>query len=418
MNKNRLIAILLISVFMIFSGCSSQSAKSDKEQKDSGLSDSEKDQATIAVGKYFEKLYGIDVDTCVGAFEKGEVPSDIQPMVSEKTIGLSANSDIPLHYPRYVQINGKDIVNYTVSKSMGNPEIIVAYMGKVADKQTFFAKVNLKAQYLTDKEFEEKFKRTSIGNYVKKETDTQLDNSSLDELKIQARYDIQVVKEGNQFKILSAKETGVNLPANKRLSKLNNQFLSRIAYFNIKDSEEGLIKADTEDKKSFDNDKKLIENFLKSVCKIDSDGMNLLKNSYQKSKEDFTAYLDKLGVETAPLSIDGDKYKTKMDYDSFPLRFNMLSIKDITGMDVSIHPGFSKNLHKYIVKFDSSAEMRNGILNDFEKHKYDYTICIKDSKISEMYLNEVYRDIPVVKESASPKTGASPKASASPSAKK
>jgi len=51
-----------------------------------------------------------------------------------------------------------------------------------------------------------------------------------DYIKVTAKYDVEVVKEGDGYKVLTQKEADFKSPLSKRISKLNNEFIEKRQY--------------------------------------------------------------------------------------------------------------------------------------------------------------------------------------------
>ena len=218
----------------------------------------------------------------------------------------------------------------------------------------------------------------------------EINEEAYDYIKVQARYDVEVIKEGNDYKVLTQREANYKPGLTKRLFILNNDFLTRIPYLNTKIEEE---------KKVYDEEKALIELYFNNLLKVDKERMNLIKSNWNKDKLVFIDILQKIGVSSAEggknLLLIDDDYKGKFKIESFPLQINMERLNRYDSFTVSVHPGYSYKNKMYMVSFKAAAVNTNGMIGDETFYQYDYVITMKNvngtTLIDSVKLNEYFK---------------------------
>ncbi|MDP4093445.1 MAG: hypothetical protein Q8920_08800 [Bacillota bacterium] len=378
--------IIAISLIALLAGCGSNSSTSTPKTAAAvnTLNKAENTAAVKIINDYFKKLYTVQPDNSINA----GIPSEIQDMVSKETLDLSGGSaGLLINKPRFVDINGMTAVNYEMS------DVQASCVGSRSDKFVFFAEVTLKAKCLPDGVFDSAYKvNNATGAY---EVTGSYSSSQMDTIKLKADYDVEVKKEGNAYKIVSAREAGQIQDDKARLSKYNNNFVDRLQYLDAANkTDNGVLTKETA----------VITQFFTDLAQaLDKDKMDLLYPKWQSDSASFVNFLDSVykpsGKNEKKLSdmmaLYGD-YKTKFDYASLLIQLNMEKVSNLSKFEITVHPAYSEKNKIYFVKFDADVEKVNGIIGDKSKYKYDYTVSLSGEgdnlKITGIGLNEFYNE--------------------------
>jgi len=108
-----------------------------------------------------------------------------------------------------------------------------------------------------------------------------------DYIKVTAKYDVEVVKEGDGYKVLTQRKLISNHRFQKRISKLNNEFIEKRQYLDENIPEE---------KQQLDNEKALLEQFFKNLLALDRERMALLRAKWYEGYTGFMEFLSGLGI--------------------------------------------------------------------------------------------------------------------------
>jgi len=392
MKKNIILGILLSLSFIMFTACNTTGKSASKFNNSNKLSVEDNNKIEKLIKDCIKAMYSTDIEKNYTDTIDGNIISGIKEYISEQTINESkGSSELPIHYPRYVSANGMTLIDYKISSSDGKEEILTNNIGKIADGYSYYVKVNLFADGVADKDFNQNFVRNETTGIYQKTPNAKVDIA--DKIKVQAKYDVRVVKEDKEFKILSFTESSAKPITKNRLFVTNNDYIERIPYLNVVDSENEMIKADKGDLKIYNNDKKIIDKFFGKIQKLDSIRMNLLKSNWDKDKDSFSNFMEVVGLkEGRDILLGKDKeYKINFSYDAFPIRFGMERIDSIKNMVTQVHIGYSKNNHLYKVKFTAGVEENDGIVANPNDYNYEYMIWLEKDSVSKMKLVDVYK---------------------------
>ncbi len=401
--------VLLMALVMLFSsGCSTISSffgkDKDEEESASGteggkavtseLSKNDKDAVKKLVGDFYTKLYKEPVESYK---DTKAIPDNIKDSIAKSTLTEGANNpEIGIHLPRYVELNGLTVISYELLTKDADGGIETTYLGKSGDSYLYYAKVHLKAKCLPDELFNQAFKQNAVTGIYEKQPTAGLDEQKADYVRLIAKYDVEVVKDGSSFKILRAKEAAGRPGFQNRLMLLNNDFVERLPYINIEKSADNKTYVNNDDAKKFEAEKSVIEAFFNNLKTVDSDRMGLMTVKWKLGKNDFTDFvtnvlhIDKDGKSKEIMDITDD-YKTKFNYESFPIKSNMLRITALKNFNIAPHPAYSQKQKRYTVYFDADVEMMTGMVGQKSTFKYDYIVVLSgegdSTKVSGIYLN-------------------------------
>ncbi|HEX3028020.1 MAG TPA: hypothetical protein VHT34_01650, partial [Clostridia bacterium] len=358
------ITVILLLTIMV-AGCGSEKKAKDDTVIPSEyvIAASDNESITKLIEDYYTSLFASPPESYVTNSVAGTVPEKIKGFVANKTIDEGqGNPEIGLHYPRFVGVNGLTAVNYQIIKVKEKPAIKSEFIGMDGNSYLYFVKIDLMAKCIRDSIFTSMYKENAADRtYIKNGT---LDGKPASKIRIEARYDVQIIKDDGKFKILKASEAANQYGYKNRLFRLNNDFISRLSYLDLeKDSSGSYINGN--DGKQYEQEKNMIQVFFNSMKNIDSDRMQLLKVKWNKGQADFQGLLEKfkvaVGKEGKTMLVIGSDYKQKFDVDSFPLQPIMQEIINFNGFEITPHPTYSNGSKKYIVKMEADVRQINGI---------------------------------------------------------
>lgn len=416
MNKKlKLLTVCTLITLMISStGCSilfKKPPETEPEPKkietpDTNPEEDKKAQEFVEV--YFGALFSESVESYTKNLLEGEIPKSIYDHIAQRTINEgNKNPEIGIHLPRMVEINGLTILDYEILKDAeGKPVIESAFIGKNNETFLYFVKVGLKAKGLPNHLFNEyyelneetniyeKIEEEESGNQADEEAENQLLEEDYDYIKVTAKYDVEVIKEDNNYKVVTQKETDYKSPLRNRIVKLNNEFMEKLPYLDMNNADE---------KQIYENEKALLEQFFKNLLTLDKERMSLLRSTWYKGYMDFMDLMTKLEINKvngSEILFSDASYTEKFNISSFPIQVNMEYVKEFKVLKVVQHPGYTKNNKMYFVWFEAPVVKANGMVGSETMYKYDYTVTLKvvddNLMIDGMMLNEYY-DIEAMK---------------------
>lgn len=411
-------AILTLNVGCFGKGNDSKptSANSETANSVNGISKQENEKAQKFISDYFVKLYSDSLENFMLYEISGVIYPGIKDMIAKNTLTIAdGNPEVGLSYPRYVSMNGMTAISYElISKSKNKDDKFVAdmsvnYVGEKSGSALYYVKVKLKAKCVPDDVFvntiykavlqKPKLDKGDLTKAVAANKDNQTDF-----MKLQAKYDVEVKKEGDSYKIVTAKETNFKPGSVRRMFYLNNDFMERLSYLNTQ--KDGNTYADEEDGKTYDKEKGVILSFFNGLRSIsNSENMKLLYPKWNSSLNDFKDIVRKLSSlyknKDEKNIIDymdlGNDYRAKFDYDSLLLHQNMEKTKgQFSNINVVLHPAYTQKQKRYVVTFEVPVELINGmIVGSDSVYKYDYFVTLsgndKTLKVNSVRLNEFYK---------------------------
>ncbi|GAE88028.1 hypothetical protein [Acetivibrio straminisolvens] len=345
--------------------------------------------------EYFGALFGQTVESYKNSLLTGEIPASIIGYIAQRTVSEgNKNPEIGIHIPRIVEVNGMSILNYEILKDANDKPIVEStFIGKNGDAYLYYVKVGLKAKGLPNSLFNKYYVLNTENNTYEKIKENGVEktvpNEDYDYIKVTAKYDVEVVKDGDGYKVLTQREADFKSPLSKRISKLNNEFMEKRPYLDVSIPEQ---------KQQFDNEKALLEQFFNNLLKLDKERMALLRAEWYKGYDGFIQFLNKLElnkVNGSEILFTDANYTQKFNIASFPLQVNMERIESINNIKVTQHPGYTEKNKIYFVSFDAAVVKANGMIGNNVVYKYDYTVTLKnkDNKlmIDGIKLHEFYK---------------------------
>ena len=149
----------------------------------------------------------------------------------------------------------------------------------------YYVKVDLKAKGLTESDFNKYYVRDPMTRMYSLASDedgdeVEIEEEDYDYIKVRARYDVEVIKEGSDYKILTQREANYKPGVTNRTFILNHDFLTRIPY----------LSEDIDDeKKIYDDEKALIELYFNNLQTVDKERMNLIRAKWDV---DYLEFID------------------------------------------------------------------------------------------------------------------------------
>ncbi len=401
-NLRIVLALIITSILVLNTGCSMPSFLGGSDEPD----EVEENNVTIENSTVTKKVKKLVSDYFTKAFSQpiekysntGTIPDDLKEFIAKRTITEGAdNPEIGIHLPRHIELNGMVVVDYQLINAIKDKDIETTYIGKSGDELLYYTKMQLMVKCLPESDFYLAYKQNPNTKIYEKQQ-VAIDENKFDYFRVIVSYDLNVIKEGNDYKIKRVTEASTRPGFKNRVLLVNNEFVERFPYINIDKSSDGKEYINKEDGERFESELKIIEKFFTNFKEIDSERMNLLKNKWNLSQNDFTKYIkDILKIhidkDKKELIVIDDKYKTNFNIDSFPLKDGMSKILKVTNFEIIPHPAYTKKQSKYMVKFEASVEMSIGIIGQQNKYRYDYFVemnnDLKSPKIKSIYLNGV-----------------------------
>ncbi len=408
MTKRRINYLLVCGVTLVFvfcSGCSTIDSLFGKKAEESAVKESETLGANEVVSKaenenikkvivdYYKNLYKESIEKYNST---SVIPDNIKDMIAGRTKTEGAdNPEIGIHLPRYVELNGLTAISYEITPDINKDGIEATYISKNSGTYLYYVKISLKAKTLPFDIFNQYFKQNATTKIYEK-SQAAIDEKLTDSIRMIAKYDVELVKENGQYKILRAMEACVRPGAANRVMLVNNDSYQRLPFINVEKDSNGKSYINSEDGKKFDAERAVIEEWFNNLKNLDNERMNLFRAKWNKGQTDFADFLTKVlkvnagknGKELIEIAAD---YDTKFPYESFPLQAGMSKIDKYSSFSVIPHPAYTKNQKKYIVTFDATLEKLNGVIGQKCKFKYDYFVTLTTQpdniKISSMELN-------------------------------
>jgi len=407
--KNTYLVFILVLFLIISAGCglvettaayasdNPDSVQSTRETVDS------KDDETIkkVILDYFTALYtDAEVDEYNEYSRTGIIPNKIRGFIADKTLAEGdGNPEVGIHLPRYISINGMTIIGYDIidipdDGGAQNAGVASGFISKSGDSFLYFAKVYAKAKVIPDEVFSKSYRKEEDNTYTKVR-DIKPDDT--DAVKVEIRYDVELAKSDAGFSILRAIESNIKAGRKNRLFILNDDNITRLPYLDLEKMADGAYKNPV-DGEIYEAEKAVIVEFFQKFTLLDRERMNLLSYRWEQGYTEAKDFLENLGVTSgegqAKLIELNVNYNENYPFESFPLRNNMETIKEINNFAVTPHPAYSEKIKWYFINFDASVQRTNGITDEYFTYRYDYLVSLSEMEnsliIEKIKLNEYY----------------------------
>ena len=344
------------------------------------------------INDYLSCLYSEPVESYYSYSLTGKIPPNIRDFISKTTVAAAeGNTEIGLHLPRYVEMNGLVAISFSIDrKSPQNgreePMIDSRFAENRNGSSFYYVKAELIAKCINENNFKALYTMDTQTKQWRKTDTNPVDENMADFIRIQVRYDVEARKEDGTYKLVTVREANTKDVLENRLLTYNNEFFTRLPYINILKTEDGKTFLREDDQKAYEEEKAVIVSFFKSLFNsFDSESMKLLQSQWKAGTADFKKFLTLVGQPADDSNrklidyIDArDDYRTKFNYDSFPLQPGMEKLKEVTGeMEVLPYTGYTKKQKIYLVSFNASLITAVGGIEGKEKNcSYDYLVYV------------------------------------------
>lgn len=357
--------------------------------------------AKKVLSEFFIKLFAdVEVDSYAANTRTGKIPDKIREHIAETTIAEGdGNPEISIHLPRFISVNGMTTIHYNIEmlpNDSTKANITSGFISMTDDNLLYFNKIIVKAKVVPDKLFEEWYKLQEDNTYSPV---GKVDAAYIDEMRLEIRYDVELVKTGSTMKVLRAIESNMKPGFKNRVFRMNNDSVTRLPYLDLSRTADGNNYINTADGEAYEAEKAVITAFFNNLTKLDRARMNLLSHKWKQGYQEVEKYWDSLGI-----IYDGDSSSKLVRFDvsfdknypiaSLPLCNNMEKLKGIQNLTATPHPAYSKNLKWYFVNFEAPVQRTNGITDEDFLYRYDYLVMLSEEKgalyIEKFKLNEYH----------------------------
>lgn len=420
MNKKMRAALsgTIISA-VLFAGCTAlnkvpeaetNSQAADKSAVNLAVGNKEEDkQIKKLISDYFVKLYSVSVDSYQKNSETGKIPDNLRSFVSERTIKEgNNNTEIGLNFPRFIGLNGYTLISYSpvlMEEDKKQPKIEAAFIEDNGGTMLYFIKLDLKANCIADSVFDTNYTLNPQTNTYQK--NAEVSGDIIDNILIQARYDVELVKEGDSYRIMRARESTYKQGTRNRLFRYNNDFVTRLPYLYLDKTDDKKEYVNKEDGALYSKEKTIISAFFDNIINLDNERRTLISGSWNKSFSGFNDLMKSIGVtkdkDKKEILVIDSTYKEKLPKEALMLQNDIYRIKtqgDFKDVcNIILHPAYSQKNKWYIVTFNAAIEKVNGVMGNQQDYTFDYLIKLTEKadglRVDSVKLNGIS---PVIKE--------------------
>jgi len=394
MKKILLLALAgTLTVTLFLAGCASGEADTAQNTDNAGnkpaswqtaVSKEDNEKIQKLISDYFVKMYSVSVDNYQQNSESGNIPDNLRSFIAKRTIEEgNNNAEIGLNFPRFVGMNGITLIDYTPLMRLEDskqPQIEATYIEENNGSLLYFVKLNLKAKCIMDGLFEKNYKLNEQANTYQKITAPA--DSDIDTVLVQTKYDVELVKEEKDYKILRARESTFKQKARDRLFRYNNDFIARIPYLNLEKTADNTNYANKQDGDTYNKEKAAIVSFFENIINLDNERRILLNSSWDNGIADFSKLMNTLTIaknkEKQDIMTIGEDYREKFSKEALLLQNNIYSIR-VQGelkdtCNVALHPAYSEKNSWYIVTFKAAMNKNTGISGSEKEYSFDYLV--------------------------------------------
>lgn len=410
MNKKlaTVMAVYLMTAVLI-SGCSasgdvqvagnsSQSSSTPKASQ-TAVGKQEDTEIKKLISNYFVKLYSGYALNYQKNLSTGSIPEDLKSFIAKRAVEEgNNNTEVGLNFPRFVGMNGVTMVSYKLLTDDKEPQIDSTFIENMDGTVLYFVKVNLLASCVPDSTFDAHFMLDPKTNTYQKTSDVAADQ--VDSIKVQAKYDVELVKEDSGYKIIRARESAYKYGAKNRLFRYNNDFITRLPYLNLEQSDDKTGVANKEDSEIYKGECTVITSFLDNILSMDGERRTLLGGSWDDSYSKFCLLAETIGIDKDKdkneILLINDRYKELFPKEALLLQSDIMSIKKKGDYTITMHPAYSKLNRWYMVSFNGTVKKSIGSAYA-QDYSFDFFIKLtagKTTKVSNVKLNKM---TPVVK---------------------
>lgn len=410
MNKKlaTVMAVYLMTAVLI-SGCSasgdvqvagnsSQSSSTPKASQ-TAVGKQEDTEIKKLISDYFVKLYSGYALNYQKNLSTGSIPEDLKSFIAKRAVEEGNNNvEVGLNFPRFVGMNGVTMVSYKLLTDEKEPQIDSTFIENMDGTVLYFVKVNLLASCIPDSLFDAHFTLDPDTNTYQKTSDIAAEQ--VDSIKVQAKYDVELVKEGGEYKIIRARESSFTPGAKTRLFRYNNDFITRLPYLELEQSEDKTGFVNKKDSEIYKGECAVITSFFDNILSMDGERRTLLSGSWDDSYSKFCLLAETIGInkdkdKNEILLID-DKYKETFPKEALLLQNSVMSIKKTGDYTITMHPAYSKLNRWYMVSFNGTVKKSIGSAYA-QDYAFDFFIKLTEGKTTRISNVKLNRMTPVVK---------------------
>lgn len=343
-------------------------------------------QANNMIQEVFSKMFKEDFATLYNANVRGEKLEFVKPYLSKQ----AEEKELPVQYPRFVELQGLTMVGYELYAEDEKPSIQSRFYErqKGGEAFAFLVEVVLKAKVLKNVDFPSYVTVDEAGLA----TIASIPQALEDDIRVKARYDVLVVKEEGKPKIEVLRESNSKQNA-FRLNKINNDFMERLPYYPLES---------LGNNQQYQKETAFVTNFFDGLMKkLDQSETVVAKKQWDIGALEFAAKLQDegvLGTEKDSFFSDlftTDAYRTRFHKDILPLKAGMSRVNGVE-ITVTQFPSFTRLNKTYRVVVEAFIEPMTGGIKGQQKYQYDYTTTLDEKEgvlsIREINLN-AYKQI-------------------------
>lgn len=348
-------------------------------------------QTQSLVKQFYEKVFSeASMQDLYWAAEGRNVLEPLREMMSEETLDKwEGTRELPVHYPRFVQIHGLTMYDYDLlTNEEGTPKITTRFYesNQAGDKFSFFTEVELKAYVILKDRFEDYYSdRTEYFGKI-----SNIPEEDKEFIKIKARYDVVVSTKDGSPKIVSALESTSN--RNKWVRHpLNNDFVERLPFHDL----------DTlENNQEYLEETAFIKDFMEDMfSKIDRSTNSIINFEWDRGGQALETYLLDKGLLTREdgqmyfydmfdeNDDDSRSYRTRINKDVFPIKPGMERINSIN-IKFNQFPSYTSAHRSYRVKVNAWGQTIKGALDGVREYEYEYNVIL-NRQDEEIYIDEI-----------------------------
>lgn len=131
--------------------------------------------------------------------------------------------------------------------------------------------------------------------------------------------------------------------------------------------------------------------------------MSLLRNEWDIGVDRFGRFLETVGINVNSYILEEETYKERFSILAFPLQVGMLRLIEYENLNITVHPGYSKNNKVYFVKANAIGESATGIIasetlkssgviEGENMYRYDYVVRLDYNNDGNLAISSIKLD--------------------------
>jgi hypothetical protein len=396
--KKRIFLRLCVLGFLVLAltGCNKQKGDmrdTDAQEGNAGIHSISLAQDTSAkelIRNFYTQMFLIPMDEAKRNNQFKAVSEAISPMLSSDVLNEKVGTvGFPIHYPRFLEINGLILYDYELIQKDEEPKMEIKFYEKKqgGTGYAFLVEAYLKAYVVQKEKFNSTFGQT-LQNIEQTSMDL-LPEDQKDFIRIKAKYDVLVNFTDGDPKIEMAMEASANpyfMNATWASQLLNNDFVERLPFHELET---------LEDNEAYQNEVALVTEFMDALfSKLDRTTSQILAFDWDIGALEFKSLLERYnllnrenGEEFFSNLFETDAYKTKFSKEAFPMKAGMERMSQ-WDFDIKQNPGYRNRYRIYRVKVNALVETSSGNLTGDSSYTYEYLIAL-DQKDNRIYVDSV-----------------------------